>query len=103
MSIPYACSLCLLALLAPWGCSSDQATDVSTAACNDYCDAEQAAACETFSSAEECYELECHTRVPPTACQRARQSYYKCLASSPDICSATACSREYNALFDACA
>jgi hypothetical protein len=70
--------------------------------CHSYCDADQAAACGLYASADECYDFECGFVGAPQACLAAVEAYYDCLTASPDICSAAACPNESNAYFTAC-
>ena len=102
--------LLLAACLMLGACGSDDDggggggdSTAATSSCRSYCDKDQAAACGTYTSASECYEYEC-TIAPgaPQGCLDAIKAYYDCYGAAADVCSASNCSAEFDALFQAC-
>lgn len=98
----------LIACLMLGACGSDDDgggggdSSAATASCRSYCDKDQAANCQNYASADECYGYECTFAAAPQACLDANKAYYDCFAAAADVCSLSNCMAEFNALFDAC-
>ncbi len=78
-------------------------SEAASTSCRSYCDADQAAMCGLYASAQECYDFECEFNGAPQACLDALKTYYDCSSSASDVCDDQACSAEATAYFNACA